>query len=54
MNDKKKETMLEDISEHIADHDMRNHHYLTDSEIIDHFKTVYKKKHVKEILSEIR
>lgn len=54
MKTEKKNAMIEEISEYIADHDMKNRHYLTDAEVIERFNDVYKKKHIKEILLEIR
>lgn len=50
----KKMDMIEVIAEFIADHDINNRHYLTDDEIIKLFEDMYKKKHIKKALKEIR
>jgi hypothetical protein len=46
--------LVEEVSEFIADHDMVNPHYLFDEDIIKVFESIYKKKHIKLALQEIR
>lgn len=41
------------VEEHIAEHDLKNPHYLRDEEIIKYF-SVYKPKHVKRAIKEVR
>jgi hypothetical protein len=45
--------LVEEVSEFIADHDMRTPHYLFDEDIIKVFSQ-YKKKNVKRALEEVR
>ena len=53
MKQEKFEKLVEEISEFLGDHQMKNHHYLFDEDIIKIF-SFYKEKHVKKALKEIR
>lgn len=53
MKKEKFDEMVKEISEYIGDHEMQNPHYLFDEEIFDAFP-IYKKKHIKRALKEIR
>ena len=50
---KKFADLCEAVSEFIADHNMRNHHFLRNNEIIAAFSYA-KKKHVKRAIQEVR
>jgi hypothetical protein len=53
MKEEKFQKIVEEISEFLGDHALRNHHYLFDEDIIKIFSQ-YKKKHVKRALEEVR
>lgn len=47
--------LVEELSEFLGDHSMRNPHYLFDEEIIDIFKKRgYKKKQIEKAIEEVR
>lgn len=50
---KKFNELINEISEFIGNHEMKNPHYLFDEEIFEAFP-MYKKKHIKRALKEIR
>jgi hypothetical protein len=54
MKQEKFEELVEEISEFIAERDLFNRHYLTDEEIIKYFQPLYKKKHIKLAIAEVR
>jgi DNA-binding FadR family transcriptional regulator len=43
----------DEVEEFIASHELKTHHYLPDKEIIAEF-SMYKKKHVREAISNLR
>ena len=53
MKNAKFDELVKEISEFIADHEMKNPHYLFDEDIFEAFP-IYKKKHIKRALKEIR
>ena len=50
---RRQESLKDKVESFIADHEMRNHHYLRDDEIISAFATE-KPKHVKRAIKELR
>ena len=55
MKIEKFEALVEELSEFIGDHDMSNHHYLFDDEIVGIFsQRGYKKKHILKALEDVR
>lgn len=54
MKPEKFQEIVDEISEFIGDHNMSNPHYLFDEDIIKHFESLYKKKHIKRALEEVR
>lgn len=54
MKEEKFQRLVEEVSEFIADHDMRNRHPLTDEEVIKRFEDIYKPKHIRRALEEVR
>jgi hypothetical protein len=53
MKDERFKELVEEISEFLGDHNLKNPHYLFDEDIIKIFSH-YKKKHVKRALEELR
>jgi hypothetical protein len=53
MKEEKFQKIVEEISEFIGEHNLKNPHYLFDEDIVKAFSH-YKKKHVKRALEEIR
>jgi hypothetical protein len=49
----KLQKIQDEVEEFIAAHDLKNHHYLSDTEIIAEF-SMYKKKHVREAINNLR
>jgi hypothetical protein len=45
--------LVEEIQEFIGDHNRTNPHHLFEEDIIERFKTIYKKKHIKKALEEV-
>jgi hypothetical protein len=45
--------LQDEVEEFIAAHELKNHHYLSDKEIIAEF-SMYKKKHVREAINNLR
>lgn len=54
MKDTKFRELVVLVEEMIAEHELRNPHYLRDDEIIKVFETIYKKKHIKRAIQEVR
>lgn len=53
MKPEKFQELLDAVEDFIAQHELRNPHYLRDEEIIEYF-SCYKKKHVKRAIEELR
>jgi len=53
MKEEKFQKIVEEISEFLGAHNLKNPHYLFDEDIIKVFSH-YKKKHVKRALEELR
>ena len=53
MKEEKFQKIVQEISEFLGEHELRNRHYLFDEDIIRIFSQ-YKKKHVKRALEEVR
>jgi hypothetical protein len=54
LNKPEKLTKIRDeVEEFIAAHELKTHHYLSDTEIIAEF-SIYKKKHVREAINNLR
>ncbi len=51
--EKKLERIKDEVAEFIGGHDMKNHHPLFDSEIVEYFSH-YKKKHVVWAIEQVR
>jgi polyribonucleotide nucleotidyltransferase len=49
----KLQKIQDEVEEFIAAHDLKNHHYLSDKEIIAEF-SMYRKKHVREAINNLR
>jgi hypothetical protein len=46
--------LVDEVEEFIAEHALRNPHYLFDEDIIKEFSAQYKKKHIKLAIAEVR
>jgi hypothetical protein len=53
MKRNKTEKLQDEVEAFIAAHEMKNHHYIFNEEIIAEF-SMYKKKHVKEAIKNLR
>jgi hypothetical protein len=49
----KLQSIQDEVEEFIAAHELKTHHYLSDKEIIAEF-SIYKKKHVREAINNLR
>jgi hypothetical protein len=49
----KLQKIQDEVEEFIAAHELKNHHYLSDKEIMAEFG-MYKRKHIKEVLDNLR
>jgi len=53
MKPEKFNRLLDEVEEFIAEHELRNRHYLRDEDIIKCFSN-YEKKYVKQAIKELR
>jgi hypothetical protein len=49
----KLQKIQDEVEDFIATHELKTHHYLSDKEIITEF-SIYKKKHVREAINNLR